>query len=115
MTIHPKVSRAAAIQAISEDCFDFFDLMGVDEVRRYMREFPRDIDFRLVDYGEMRVYYDDIRDLFAQSGYPKARQTRKRDTPGYGDRGDYLISDSELWRRYQSITRQAAIAYTDAN
>lgn len=115
MTIHPKVSRTASTQAIAEDCYDFFDLMGVEEVRRYMRAFPRNVDFNLVDYGNMRVYYDDIRDLFAQSGYPKAKQERKRAKPGYGERGDYLITDDELWSRYQSITRQAAIAYAKAN
>ena len=88
--------------------------MGVDEVRRYMETFPRSTDYNLVDYGNMRVYYDDIRDFFEQCGYPQAKQLRERFGAGK-TRGEYLISNNELWSRYKSITRTAAIAYTNAN
>lgn len=116
MAIHPKTQGSAFTRAIREDCYDFFDLMGVEEVRHYMGAFPRNTDYNLVDYGCMRVYYDDIRDLFEQCGNNRIKETYKRHNYATGaNPGDYKISNDELWRMYQAYTGEAAIAYVKAN
>lgn len=39
------------------------------EILRYKREFPRESDFNIVEYGNLLVYYDDIRDFYRSHGY----------------------------------------------
>lgn len=39
------------------------------EILRYKREFPRMSDYNIVQYGNLLVYYDDIRDFYRKHGY----------------------------------------------
>lgn len=38
--------------------------LGVDEVKRYMKEFPNEVDYNIYSYGNVLVYNDDIRNLY---------------------------------------------------
>ena len=61
--------------------------MGRDEVARYVAEFPRRvaIDHNIAMYGNVLVYYSDIRELYARNGYK---------TPA-------RWSDAKLWETYR--------------
>ena len=47
------------------------DLMelGLDEVKKYYNDFSNKVDYNLVDYGNLLIYYDDIRELYKNHGY----------------------------------------------
>lgn len=110
----PKLSRSARIQAVCSDIWDFLELLGPDEVRHYMRAFRNEPDYNLVQYGEMRVYYDDVRDLYIRAGYPTAAATYKRaPRRNGGRRGDWKVSDSEIWTWYRNDVGRVAREYVE--
>lgn len=47
---------------------DLLEEMGKDEVERYYRNFPYELDFNIVNEGNLLVYYDDIRKFFEKYG-----------------------------------------------
>lgn len=116
MTIHPKGPGSAFTRAVREDCYTYFDALGADEVRRYMEAFPREADYNLVNYGCMRIYYAEIRDLFARCGSRHIMDTYTRPRHSVGAQpGDYKTGDDELWARYRAYVGEAARLYVAAN
>ena len=55
------------------------------EIAHYKRGFPREVDFNLVQYGNMLIYYGDIRAMYARHGYKSI------------DR----MSDARVWETYK--------------
>lgn len=76
---------------LSEIRDDLLYYMGGDpeeaksEILRYKREFPRKSDFNIVEYGNLLVYYDDIRDFYRKHGYKSMDK----------------LSDDALWDTYK--------------
>ena len=69
-----------AFQAI----FDDLQALGIEEVRHYKKEFSNEKDFNIAQYGNMLVYFDDIRKFYKQAGYKTL------------DKG----SDEKIWELY---------------
>ena len=44
---------------------ELLDEMPIEEIERYYKEFRGVSGYNIVQYGSMRIYYDDIRDLYA--------------------------------------------------
>lgn len=69
--------------------------LGLEEVKHYFEEpsFKRESDYNIVQYGNLLIYYDDVRDLFKECGYAVK-----------------WYSDDKLWESYKrlvgSITRE---------
>lgn len=57
---------------------------SLNEIRRYMREFPREPDYNLAQYGNLLIYYDQVRDFYLDCGYKSMRN----------------MSDSKIWATY---------------
>ena len=55
------------------------------EIAHYKRGFPREVDFNLVQYGNLLIYYSDIRAMYARHGYKSI------------DR----MSDAQVWETYK--------------
>lgn len=55
------------------------------EIEHYKREFPKEIDFNLAQYGNMLIYYYDVRAMYARHGYKSM------------DR----MSDAQVWETYK--------------
>ena len=53
------------LNKIYEDMLDF----GKNEVLRYKKEFPYEIDYNIYQYGNMLIYNDDIKELYKKAGY----------------------------------------------
>ena len=106
----PKMSNSRAVQNVLADIWGYLEELGPEEVRRYMRAFPRELDYNLVNYGNMRVYYDDIRAMYERAGIRRVSDTYKR---AYRDHraGEHRIGDSELWEMYRGDVRRAAREY----
>lgn len=59
---------------------------SIDEINHYKKAFPKEPDFNLVQYGNMLIYYSDVRELFARCGYSAKHLAR--------------LSDSKIWEMY---------------
>ena len=42
---------------------------SIKEIKRYKKEFSRAIDFNLVSYGNLLIYFEDIRNFYISCGY----------------------------------------------
>jgi hypothetical protein len=96
----PKMSNSPTLQAIYSDIWAYLEELGAPELLHYMGAFPLEPDYNLVNYGEMRIYYDEIREMYIKAGARRCAETYKR-SRGDSRRGDYKISDSELWKKYR--------------
>ena len=59
-----------------------------DEIKRYMKEFPHEPDYNIAQYGNMLIYYDDIRKMYISAGYKSF----------FGN----TICDTSMWNIYKS-------------
>lgn len=57
--------------------------VGIEEIKRYMKEFPNEIDYNIAQYGNVSIYYYDIQELYKNCGY----KTK--------------FSDNEIWEIYK--------------
>lgn len=75
------------LNEIREDLLSIHDTEAesLKEIAHYKREFPKEIDFNLVQYGNMLIYYYDIRAMYARHGYKSM------------DR----MSDDQVWETYK--------------
>ena len=58
------------------------------EIACYMKEFPHEPDYNIAQYGNMLIYYDDIRKMYISAGYKTF----------FGN----TISDTSMWNIYKS-------------
>lgn len=58
----------------------------ISEIRRYKKEFPRETDYNLAQYGNLTIYHEDLRDAYKKAGYGS---TVSR------------LSDHKLWDTYK--------------
>ena len=47
---------------------DLLDL-GINEIKRYNNEFKNEVDFNIVQYGNMLIYYNDVYNFYRSCGY----------------------------------------------
>lgn len=97
----PKLSKSKKLQYVYADIWQDLEELGIKEVKHYVKSFPRVAGFNIAQYGSMRVYFDDVRELYTSAGISKFEQTRKRSSKN-GIAGDWLISNERLWERYIS-------------
>lgn len=70
---------------VALDILGYLEELGTDEIYHYYSSFPEEIDYNLVQYGEMRVYYSDIRKMYIEAGRTEAENW----------------SDTKLWYEYK--------------
>lgn len=58
---------------------------SLHEVLHYYRSFPREVDFNIVQYGSLLVYYVQVREFYEQCEYPNVDK----------------MSNDELWELYK--------------
>lgn len=71
------------LNQIEENLLQF----GKDEIKRYMKEYHYETDYNISQYGNMLVYYWEIRKMYINAGY-KTFENNK-------------ISDSKMWEIYK--------------
>lgn len=64
-----KFSKSKKLNTVLQSIFDDLQALGIEEVRHYKKEFPHKKDFNLAQYGNMLIYYDDVRNFYKQAGY----------------------------------------------
>lgn len=83
MKYSKNVKLNTVLNQIEENLLQF----GKDEIKRYMKEYPNEPDYNIVDYGNMLIYYWEIRKMYIKSGYKSFEDNR--------------ISDSKMWKIYK--------------
>ena len=81
-----KFSVNAKLNAVLSEIYTDVKEMGVNDVKRYMREFWYERDYNIAQYGNLLIYYSDVRDLYRRAGYKSM------------DR----MSDSKIWEIYKN-------------
>ena len=71
------------LNQIEENLLQF----GKDEIKRYMKEYPNEPDYNIGQYGNMLVYYWEIRKMYIKAGYKSFCDNR--------------ISDNKMWEIYK--------------
>lgn len=62
-----KLSVNKKTNIVLNDIYEDLQELGIEEVKRYKKAFSRETDYNLVQYGNMRIYYDDIRELYKKA------------------------------------------------
>lgn len=59
-----KFSKNKKLNYVLNDIYDDLLDMGKDEIKRYMNFFSNEIDYNIYQYGNMRIYNDEIKELY---------------------------------------------------
>lgn len=63
------------------------DNLGINEIKRYYSEFKNCSDYNIAQYGNLLIYYADIRDFYIDSGYSNSTINN--------------MSDYKIWKTYK--------------
>lgn len=59
--------------------------LGLDEVKHYKESFPNEIDYNIAQYGNLSIYYYDVRQMYKDCGYVSLEK----------------MSDQKVWEIYK--------------
>ena len=59
-----KFSKNKKLNYVLNDIYSYLLEMGKDDIKRYMKDFPYKADYNIYQYGNMRIYNDEIRELY---------------------------------------------------
>lgn len=82
-----KYSKNVKLNTVLNQIEDDLKWLELPEIARYMKDFPNEPDYNLAQYGNMLVYYWEIRKMYINAGY-KTFENNK-------------ISDSKMWEIYK--------------
>ena len=80
-----KFSKNKKLNGVLNDILDSLNDLGLEEVKRYYKEFGAYKDYNIVEYANLLIYYDDIRELYKSNGYKSIDK----------------MSDSKIWETYK--------------
>ena len=83
MKYSKNVKLNTVLNQIEENLLQF----GKDEIKRYMKEYPNEPDYNIAQYGNMLIYYWEIRKMYIKAGYKSFCDNR--------------ISDNKMWEIYK--------------
>ena len=80
-------SKNKKLNGVLNDIYQSLEELGLEEVRRYHDEFKHQgfTDYNIVEYSNLLIYYDDIRDLYRKNGYKTIDK----------------MSDERVWETYK--------------
>lgn len=78
-------SKNTKLNSVLNVIADQLENFGLDEVKRYMKEFKNEPDYNIAQYGNLLCYYDDVRDLYLTYDYSNST----------------LGNDAKLWNIYK--------------
>ena len=59
--------------------------LGLNEVKHYKKSFPNEIDYNIAQYGNVLVYYLDVKQMYKDCGYKSLEK----------------MSDEKVWEIYK--------------
>lgn len=82
-----KYSKNVKLNTVLNQIEDDLKWLELPEIARYMQDYPNELDYNIAQYGNMLVYYWEIRKMYINAGY-KTFENNK-------------ISDSKMWEIYK--------------
>ena len=64
-----KFSKNVKLNTVLNGIYEDLKELGIEEVRRYKDEFKNEPDYNIVQYGNLLIYYADIREFYKNAGY----------------------------------------------
>lgn len=86
---------------------DIREVFGNDykkEVKRYYDNFKNELDYNIAQYGNLLIYYYQIREYFNKFGYTQFMKKYKQKSK----QNDFKISDDKVWEYYKQLVREVA-------
>lgn len=81
-----KFSKNKKLNAVLFGIYEDLQEFGVEEVKRYYNDFKNEVDFNIAQYGNLLIYYADIREFYKNAGYKSMEK----------------MSDSKVWNIYKN-------------
>lgn len=71
MTYSKNKKLNTLLNMIEAEIFDSYEneAEALSEITRYYKEFPNEPDYNFAQYGNARVYYNQIYNLYSEAGY----------------------------------------------
>lgn len=82
-----KYSKNTKLNTVLNQIENQLTYLELPEIARYMKDFPNEPDYNLAQYGNMLVYYWEIRKMYINAGYKTFENNR--------------ISDNKMWEIYK--------------
>lgn len=82
-----KYSKNTKLNTVLNQIENQLTYLEMPEIARYMKDFPNEPDYNLAQYGNMLVYYWEIRKMYINAGYKTFENNR--------------ISDNKMWEIYK--------------
>ena len=57
-------SKNKKLNYVLNDIYNYLMKLGKDDIKRYMHNFPNEMDYNIYQYGNMRIYNNEIRALY---------------------------------------------------
>lgn len=82
-----KYSKNVKLNKVLNQIEDDLKWLELSEIANYMKEYPYEPDYNIAQYGNMLVYYWEIRKMYIKAGYKSFMDNR--------------ISDNKMWEIYK--------------
>lgn len=80
-----KFSKNVKLNKVLMGIYEDLKELGIDEVKRYKDEFKHEPDYNIAQYGNLLIYYYDIKEMYKNAGYKSIEK----------------MSDSKVWDIYK--------------
>ena len=82
-----KYSKNVKLNTVLNQIENDLICLGLPEIKRYMKEFQNEPDYNIAEYGNMMIYYSQIRGMYLDAGYKTFSISR--------------ISNTKMWNIYK--------------
>lgn len=83
-----KYSKNVKLNTVLNQIEDDLKWLELPEIARYMQDYPNEPDYNIAQYGNMLIYYDEIRKMYIDAGYKSFKGNK--------------ISNTSMWNYYKS-------------
>ena len=80
-----KFSKNKKLNNVLNSIYEDLQELGINEIKRYYNEFKNEPDFNIAQYGNMLIYFYDIREFYKNAGYKSFEK----------------MSDGKIWEIYK--------------
>ena len=104
-------SKNKKLNGLLNDIRDEILELGIEEILQYHDEFKGQAsDFNIVEYGNLLIYYDDIRELYEKNGYKSIKNwSDDRIWDTYKRQVGYIVRDIVGdYKRAERLAREVA-------
>ena len=80
-----KFSKNVKLNTVLMGIYEDLQELGINEIKRYYNDYKFEPDFNIAQYGNMLIYFYDIREFYKNAGYKSIEK----------------MSDGKVWEIYK--------------